>query len=114
MRLNICLEDPFGQKNHTAVKVPGRNSMVITDDYHTPILTRRKFVFVRQGEQSCFTGNFGGVIASKGESRVKAIVDGPASKATCFGSLLQLPSAKIGKVPLRVQFQIPCQPEPHL
>jgi hypothetical protein len=42
-------------------------------------------------------------MASKGES-----------KATCFGSLLQLPPAKIGKVPLRVQFQIPCQPEPHL
>jgi len=32
---------------------------VRTGDYHTPILTWRKSVFVRKGEQSCFTGGFG-------------------------------------------------------
>lgn len=41
MRLNICLEDPFGQKNHTAVKVPRRNSMVITVIIRISVLSLR-------------------------------------------------------------------------
>ena len=57
----------------------------ISGDSHTPILTWRKSVSVRKGEQSCFTGNFGSVKVSKGESKVRAMVDRPA-KATRVGS----------------------------
>lgn len=41
-----------------------------TDHYRTPILTWRKYGFVRKDEQSCFTGNWGWLMASKGELKV--------------------------------------------
>ena len=66
-------------------------------------------ISIWQGEQSCFTGNFWWVMASKGESTVRAM-------ATCFGSLgytcLQL---KIGKSKVNDSRRLilyPCQPPP--
>ena len=41
----------------------------VTDDYHTPILTWRKSVFIWKGEQSYFTSSFWWVKVSKGESK---------------------------------------------
>jgi hypothetical protein len=57
-----------------------------TDDYHALTLIRNKYFSVRKGEQSCFTNNFRCVKVSKGESKMRAIVNDPASEATYFGS----------------------------
>ena len=46
----------------------------------------KKSVSVRKDEQSCFIGGQEWVKASKGESKVRAIVDRLVQKATCFGS----------------------------
>ena len=41
------------------IVIMGSTLTAITGDYHMPILTGRKSVSVRKGEQSCFTGGFG-------------------------------------------------------
>ena len=90
----------------------GLESWRITDDYHTPILTWRKFVSVRKGEQSYFTGNFGLVNVSKGESKVRAMVDRPTLKATHFGSsAITSPSFKIYTSILRGTKSVPREPK---
>jgi hypothetical protein len=40
-------------QSYLAIKA--REFLSTTGDYHTPILTRIKSVFVRKSEQSCFT-----------------------------------------------------------
>jgi hypothetical protein len=79
-----------GMPNYTTRRALRTNDwqymVVITGDYYTPIVIWRKSVSVRKCEQSCFTGRFGWVKLCKGESKVRAIVDKLASKATYFSS----------------------------